>query len=216
MAFPPPSPAALQTLASQAAADLGLPLAPDSAVKLACWLQLLYAWNQRIDLTAARSPEELVDLCVADAAMLAQHAPAGATVVDIGSGAGAPGLPLAILRPDLRLTLVEPAAKRVAFLRTVVGSLQLDVTIMRERVERIVPPEPRWQLAVSRATLEPAAWLDTAVDLIASAATVAVLLARQAAPANPAMELAQTVDYVWPHTGVARRLCLYRRAAGPA
>lgn len=216
MPFPSPSPAALQTLASRAVARLGLAVAPDPAAKLTRWIQLLHAWNQRIDLTAARSPEELVDLCVADAAVIARHAQPGATAVDIGCGAGAPGLPLAILRPDLRLTLVEPAAKRVAFLRTVVGSLRLDVTVVRERVERLVPPEPRWQLAVSRATLEPAAWLDSAIDLTASEATVAVLLARQDAPTNPAAELVQTVDYVWPHTGVARRLCLYRRAARTA
>src|SRR5262245_27869803 len=87
------------------------------------WVALVSAWNARVDLTAARGPDELVDLMLADALVLAAHVPPGARVVDVGAGAGAPGLGLAVARPDLRVTLVEPLQKRVAFLRTVLGSV---------------------------------------------------------------------------------------------
>src|SRR5579859_2669444 len=88
------------------------------------WLELLQQWNERTDLTAARSPEELVDLMLADALVLAGRLESGARIVDIGTGAGAPGLALALLRPDLRTTLVESSSKRVSFLRTVLGSVR--------------------------------------------------------------------------------------------
>ncbi len=131
---------------------------------IASWLALVRSWNARIDLTAARSDDELVDLMVADAAELAPRLPrlaGGARVVDVGTGAGAPGLALAALRPDLRVTLVEPLQKRVAFLRTVVGSVfpaSARPEVVRGRGEDLVGKAP-FAVAVSRATLAPPAWL---------------------------------------------------------
>ena len=102
---------------------------------LAELLDLARRWNVRINLTAARDPEQLVDLFVADAVLLAvltgghglKRSPRW---VDVGSGAGAPGLPLALLEPSLSVTLVEPRAKRVAFLRTALGSLgRADISV---------------------------------------------------------------------------------------
>ena len=106
---------------SAAAAALGATLDARTASNVGTWLERLEEWNARIDLTAARSPEELVDLMLADALVLAPRIAADARVVDVGTGAGAPGLALALLRPDLRVTLVEPLGKRAAFLRTVIG-----------------------------------------------------------------------------------------------
>src|SRR5258706_10248738 len=98
----------------------GLAAAVDAAVaaQVADWLDLVATWNAKVDLTAARSPEELVDLMLADALVLARREPPGRNVVDVGSGAGGPGLALHFARPDLSLTLVEPLQKRVSFLRT--------------------------------------------------------------------------------------------------
>ncbi len=101
--------AKLGALVSRAAAALGgTPLGEPIRDAIALWLERLEEWNARIDLTAARSREELVDLMVADALVLAPRMPTGARVVDVGTGAGAPGLALALLRADLRVTLVEP------------------------------------------------------------------------------------------------------------
>ena len=176
---------------------------------LVTWLERLQEWNARIDLTAARSPEELVDLMLADAIALAPHVPHGARLVDVGTGAGAPGLAIALLRPDLRVTLVEPLGKRAAFLRTVVGAVsRADVAIERARGEA-AGGRRAWDVAVSRATLPPPAWLDLAVTLSAPGGSVWVLLAKDDAPASPRAEMAQDLSYTWPLTGATRRAVRY-------
>src|SRR4051812_14518171 len=70
-----------------------------------------------------------------NSAALADHVPAGAQVVDVGSGAGLPGIPLALARPDLRMTLLEPMARREVFLREVIAELGLTADVRRGRIE---------------------------------------------------------------------------------
>ena len=171
------------------------------------WLKLMIEWNARIDLTAARTEGELCDLMLADAFALASRIPKGASVVDVGSGAGAPGLPLAFARPDLRVTLVEPLVKRVSFLRTVIGTVnRADIRLERLRGEQITGT---WDVAISRATLAPPAWLALGATRIARSGSVWVLLAKEEAPAHPEMHLAEEMTYAWPATGVDRRAVRY-------
>src|SRR5688572_10221998 len=97
------------------------PRATESVVqRLATFLDLVVTWNEKLDLTAARDADQLCDLFLADAAIIAgaHRGTAGEHWVDVGSGAGAPGLALALLLDQSRWTLVEPQQKRVAFLRT--------------------------------------------------------------------------------------------------
>lgn len=170
------------------------------------WLNVLQEWNARVDLTAARTPEELVDLMLADAAVLEGRIEQGSRVVDVGTGAGAPGLALALLRPDLRVTLVEPIGKRASFLRTVIGSVgRGDVAIVRGRGEALAAQRKgAWDVAVSRATLGPPAWLDLATRLAAPGGSAWVLLAKEPPPVHDRARLEETVAYEWPLTGVAR------------
>ncbi|MGA2449637.1 MAG: RsmG family class I SAM-dependent methyltransferase, partial [Polyangiaceae bacterium] len=136
------------------------------AAALTTWIDRIERWNARMDLTAARSREELVDLMVADAMVLAARIASRARLVDVGTGAGAPGLPLALLRPDLKVTLVEPLGKRASFLSATAGVLgRRDVTIERERGEALVG-RMSWDVAVSRATLSPDAWLNLGAQLV--------------------------------------------------
>jgi 16S rRNA (guanine527-N7)-methyltransferase len=133
-----------QTATDRLATELSFPLSEKARSAVDLWLDRLEEWNARVDLTAARSTEELVDLMLADAFVVAPRIPRGVRVVDVGSGAGAPGLAIALLRPDLPVTLVEPLGKRVAFLRTVIGALG-------QRVAWVVPrPESThaWQGAL--------------------------------------------------------------------
>src|SRR5262249_6909189 len=118
-------------------------------------LDLVLLWNQRTDLTAARSPEELVDLYLTDALVIAARGSraAGERWLDVGSGAGAPGVALQLLRPELQLTLVEPRAKRVAFLRTAIGQLGLGSKVVSGRSDGIAAQA--CDVAVSRATFPP-------------------------------------------------------------
>jgi 16S rRNA (guanine527-N7)-methyltransferase len=205
--------AKLAALVSRAAAALGAPLDEPTRHAVVVWLERLEEWNARIDLTAARSREELVDLMLADALVLAPRIARGARVVDVGTGAGAPGLALALLRNDLRVTLVEPLAKRTSFLRTALGAVgRADVSIERVRGEALAGRRA-WDVAVSRATLAPAAWLDVGATLAAPGGVVWVLLAKDGPPAHPRATLDEDHSYAWPLTGAERRAVSYRVAS---
>lgn len=196
---------------ARAVGALGTGVAPEGEERLVGFVELVSTYNAKIDLTAARSDDELVDLMVADAVVLAAHLPERARVVDVGSGAGAPGLPLALIRPDLDVTLVEPLHKRVAFLRTAIGALLASSpsSITRPRVERARGEDmhargARFDGAISRATLAPKAWLSLGATL--AQREVWVLLARDEPPELPAWIAATDLRYRWPLTGVERRL----------
>jgi 16S rRNA (guanine527-N7)-methyltransferase len=174
------------------------------------WLDLLREWNKRMDLTAARNDDELFDLMLADALALAPHMPADARVVDIGCGAGAPGLALALVRPDLRVTLVEPLTKRVAFLRTVLGTLgRTDIVLVKEKGEATAARSSgAWDVALSRATLAPDQWIPLGLRL---APIAWALLAREDAPEFVNAKHADELSYVWPLTHASRRAVRYER-----
>lgn len=86
-------------------------------------------------LIGPREVERLWDRHILNSAVVATDIPQGATVVDIGSGAGLPGIPLAVARPDLRITLVEPMARRIEWLSEVVSALGLPILVIRGRAE---------------------------------------------------------------------------------
>jgi 16S rRNA (guanine527-N7)-methyltransferase len=204
--------ASLATHATRAAAALGATIDEGARADLETWLARLEEWNARMDLTAARTAEELVDLMLADALILAQSPamPQAGHLVDVGAGAGAPGLALAIVRRDLRVTLVEPLGKRASFLRTVIGEIgRTDVAIERARGEALTLRSP-WEIAVSRATLRPAAWLDLGTRLVGPGGVVWVLLATEEAPTHARATLESEVAYAWPLTGARRRALAYR------
>ena len=171
------------------------------------YLDLLVQWNQRLDLTAARSADELVDLTLADAAVLAMHTPVGSgVVVDVGSGAGAPALPFVMLCPDLALTLVEPKAKRVAFLRTASAALGLtNISVVRSRSDAL--PGACCATAISRATLSPELWLAEGARLATQ--RVWVLLGRGQAPHLRGWQRVAEREYQLPLTLAMRRALCY-------
>lgn len=185
---------------------LGVP--HERAGAVARWLGLLTQWNARIDLTAARGDDELHDLMLADALVLAPRIHRGARVVDVGAGAGAPGLALALLRPDLRVTLVEPLTKRSSFLRTVLGTLgRTDVVLVKEKGEAVAERDRRaWDVALSRATLAPAAWVPLGLRL---APSCWALLAKDEPPSVPGARPEDDLCYTWPLTGASRRAVRY-------
>lgn len=174
------------------------------------YLDEVVRWNAKTDLTAARTPEELVDVTLADAAIIASaSSDAPRSWVDVGSGAGAPGLVLALLLPSIRITLVEPRDRRVAFLRSTVGTLGLSrVTVTRGRSDAL--PPHGWDTALSRATLSPPEWLREGARLARSA--VWVLLARGEPPALAGLHVDADIRYEWPLTSAPRRAVRYVRA----
>jgi len=175
------------------------------------YLDRVAEWTDRVDLTSARDEDELVDLLFADAAAIAASGAlrAGDDWLDIGSGVGAPGLALALFEPGIVMKLVEPRAKRVAFLRPLVASFgELTVEVVRKRSEEL--PDACTAAAVSRATFPPPEWLQEGARLARE--QVWVLLAREEPPeALEGLQVTKDRRFDWPLTSRGRRVVAYAR-----
>lgn len=133
-------------------AALQQPLPEGLADQLLAYLALLEKWNQAINLTAIRDRERMVSQHLLDSlSVLPALRDSDRRLADIGTGAGLPGIPLALARPDLAVTLVEPNQKRVAFLRQAKADLGLaNVQVVGKRVEDS-GLEPEFDVVISRA-----------------------------------------------------------------
>ncbi|HXC96871.1 MAG TPA: 16S rRNA (guanine(527)-N(7))-methyltransferase RsmG [Edaphobacter sp.] len=129
----------MSTLTEPAIAALLTPYldAPTTILpQLSLYLDLLLKWNARTNLTAIRDPEEIVRRHFGESLFAARHlAPETPTLLDFGSGAGFPGLPIAILRSNIHVTLAESQNKKATFLREVVRTLNLRTEVWSSRVE---------------------------------------------------------------------------------
>ncbi len=208
--------AALRARADRVLAAFGADAPPAVREALVTWMALIEDYNRRIDLTAAKDADELCDLLLADAAWLAPRISGEARVVDVGTGAGAPGMAVALLRADLTVTLVEPLQKRVATLRAAIGrALPLlgdgarAPQLRRERGEELVRRGETFDVALSRATLPPPEWLALGARL-APSGSVWVLLAEAEAPALEGWAVAEDQTYRWPLTDRLRRAVRYQ------
>lgn len=147
-------------LLAEHAADLGLSLSVEQLGQFARLQDLLQEWNQRINLTAIDDPRgiQLRHFLDSLTCTLATGNLNGKSLVDVGTGAGFPGLPLKILYPYMRLTLIESVTKKTRFLHTVVRELALEeVTIIDRRAETVAHEEEHragYDWAVARAVAE--------------------------------------------------------------
>ena len=117
------------------------------------YIDLLLRWNRRISLTAIESPEEIVRTHFAECLLATKAAPnLHGRLADVGTGAGFPGLPLRMYIPDLHLTLIEPNAKKCAFLAEAIRALDLKaVEIIQRRYEDVRAPDPPFDIVTARA-----------------------------------------------------------------
>lgn len=150
------------------AAELGVGVPAEALQPLAVYVRLVLTWGQRTNLTGARTAEVIADEHVADALALLPWLPEAAfRLLDVGSGAGLPGLVLALLRPDAEVVLLEPRKKRQAFLAHAIRELGLRgrVQSRAERLEDHRAATP-YDVAVSRATWPAAEWLERAAGAV--------------------------------------------------
>ena len=164
-------------------AQLGLAMDPAGVERLLVYLAELMKWSRRVNLVARDTPEaQVVETHFLDSLTLLPFLDGAGEVhlLDVGSGAGFPGLALACVRPDARFTLCEPRQKRVSFLRHVVRTLGLaNVEVVAERIEAHLADWPgRFTHITSRAVAEPAAFLPLARPLVTPATRVLLMLAR--------------------------------------
>jgi len=144
----------MPTLSEPAIAELlapYLPVVPDTLLpQLSIYLDLLLKWNARTNLTAIRDPEEIVRRHFGESLFVARHLRPCDTLLDLGSGAGFPGLPIALLRPEVQVTLAESQNKKAAFLREVIRTLNLNTEVWANRAESL-PPARQFRTVTLRA-----------------------------------------------------------------
>ena len=162
-ASPPPGPVGFAVDAEQSAA-------------LAAFVELLLKWNKVYNLTGVRGADEVVDRHLVESFAL-RALLRGTQVADVGSGGGLPGLPLAIVEPERRFTLIESRAKRVRFLRHVVAELKLANTeVAHGRAEDLRVERP-FATVLARAVAPPAELLSICRHLTAPGSILLLLTA---------------------------------------
>jgi len=108
-------------------------------VQLADYLELILRWNERMNLTAVREPEDMVRRHFGESLFVGMRLEGCETLLDYGSGAGFPGVPIQLLRPEVTVTLAESQGKKAAFLREAVRTLGLEAEVWPARVEAMAP-----------------------------------------------------------------------------
>jgi len=157
-------------------AAIGFPLAAEQGAALAAFVELLLKWNKVYNLTGVRGADEVVDRHVVESFAL-RALLKGTHVADVGSGGGLPGVPLAIVEPERRFTLIESRAKRVRFLRHVVAELGLKNTeVAHSRAEDLPVARP-FDTVLARAVAPPAELLSICRHLTAPGSILLLLTA---------------------------------------
>jgi len=146
-----------QDILMNAAIEYGLNLAPDQVVAMEHYYQRLLVWNEKINLTAITEPHEVAVKHMVDSLSCyqAELFTPGVSLIDVGTGAGFPGIPLKIFQQDIELTLMDSLNKRLNFLREVIDDLAFDgvqtVHARAEEAGKNKQHREQYQLAVSRA-----------------------------------------------------------------
>ena len=159
---------------AEGAAELGLKLPPQAQPRLLDYLALLHKWNRTYNLTAVREPSKMVGQHLLDCLAVAPHVSAR-TIVDVGSGAGLPGVPLALALPQASVTLLESSHKKAAFLQQAKIELKLDnIAVVCERVETW-QPAGKFDMVISRAFSDLAQFVTLAGRHVASGGRLAAM-----------------------------------------
>jgi len=116
----------------------GIELPPEQVEQLDAYRELLWSWNERLNLTRHTTYEKFVTRDVVDSQALAAWIPAGHEVLDAGTGGGVPGVMLAILRPDLSVSVCDYVGKKARAVESMVEELQLPVAVAHARAEELL------------------------------------------------------------------------------
>ena len=171
-------------------ARLGVALPGGGAAKLAAYLALLAKWNRTFNLTAIREPERMVTHHALDSLAIVPALPLGTIrVLDVGSGGGLPGIPIAIARPDAEVVMIDASGKKATFLAQAAIELPLaNASSVASRVEDYAPPKP-FDVVISRAFSDLAAFAVVGARHLAPQGTLFAMKG-----VHPDEELAQLPD----------------------
>lgn len=204
--------------------QLGLSVNPQAVEKLLQFSDLLLEKNKVMNLTAVTDPKEVVTRHFLDCAALASHIGSGKTVLDVGTGAGFPGIPLAILCPGTQFTLLDAQRKRIDFLKEVVEELSLsNVMPVHARAEEFAAlHRASFDLAVSRAVADLRVLVELTLPMVKKGGMFYAMKAAdcmdEVGSASQAFAIlgapaAEILRYIVPHDGVERVLVRLQKTA---
>lgn len=204
---------------------LGLTLGPPAVDRLWAYAEALLRWNEKVNLTAITNPTEVVDKHLLDSLAVVPEVAGASTLLDLGAGAGLPGIPLAVALPELKCTLVDAVAKKVAFMKT--GAVNAGVTgrvrAIHQRVAGRPASEglPQAEVVISRAFMEVGAFVALAVHYVAPGGWVVAMLGKpppmaelSAIGRSAGVDLVTLREFKLPLSGDARAVASFR--ASPA
>jgi 16S rRNA (guanine527-N7)-methyltransferase len=142
------------------------------------YLDLLLKWNAKTNLTAVRDEKGIVQRHFGESLFLVEHLPKFGTLLDFGSGAGFPGIPIQLKRPSAVVTLAESQMKKASFLREAVRTLLLAAEVWDKRVEKM-PAERVFDVVTMRAVDDMPAMLPLAAARVRQGGTLALMLGRE-------------------------------------
>ncbi len=200
---------------------LGLSVDATARGRLHAYVEALLRWNRRVNLTAVTDPTAVAEVHLVDSLALLRTLESAHTVLDVGSGAGLPGVALACARPELEVTCCDTVQKKVAFMKAVAA--ELDVGVRARAVRAAGEPDreglPRCEAVVSRAFTDPGRWLPLAVHYLAPGGKVFAMLGRDADEAqlrdlgSAAGLVLEVLDrFTLPRSGAQRAVARYRVA----
>jgi 16S rRNA (guanine527-N7)-methyltransferase len=170
------------------------PLTPETAEKFSAYLTLLQKWNARTNLTAIRDEEGILSRHFLESILCAQSLPDGIqTLLDFGSGAGFPGIPIALMRSNLLVTLAESQNKKAAFLCEAVRTLGLTTKVHSDRAETL---NQKFDCITLRAVDKMEVALPAAINLLAPTGWLALLTTTEDAP-NLQAQATESAQFEW-------------------
>jgi 16S rRNA (guanine527-N7)-methyltransferase len=182
------------------------------------YLELLAKWNRTYNLTAIREPERMITHHVLDALAALPHLPRGAglRVLDVGSGGGVPGIPLAIARPQWRVVMLDSGHKKTAFLAQAIIELGLaGAESVTARVEDYAPRAP-FDIVISRAFSDLAGFVETSARHLAPDGRLVAMKGvhpdEEIAALPPSVRVVATPRLVVPGLDAARHLVVMESA----
>jgi 16S rRNA (guanine527-N7)-methyltransferase len=193
----------------------GGPLPPALLRQLEIYLDLLLRWNAKMNLTAIRDPEAIIRRHFGESLFVARQLPPPnvprGTLLDHGSGAGFPGLPIALARPEFAVTLSESQQKKASFLREVIRATgAANVQVHAGRTEAILPPQ-RFDFVTLRAVDDAATAYPIAADRVAAGGSLAALEAGHSAAGLALASVGFVETSVWELPESEAVLRLYAR-----
>jgi len=200
------------------ASGLGLTLEHNACDTMLRYLELLEKWNRTHNLTAIRNIDEMIGRHLLDSLSISRFVH-GERVLDVGSGAGLPGIPLAITQPHLTVTLIDSVQKKTRFQQFCATQLSLrNVVPVHARVEQITPP-PTFDTIVARAFAASEKLLDLTAHLLVDGGQVLAMTAsteyRTGDLAGDGFRVAETKNLSVPGENAERNIVVFERFNGP-